>query len=294
MSTGDKQNMAVYLKEAYEISTTRACKVIRLPKSMYYYRSVKDDSEMIEKLLKMASLKPKEGQDKMCDRLRLEGYKWNKKRVRRVYLKLGLNLRRKSKKRIPARVKRALIQTEQPNQTWSMDFMSDSLESGRRFRILNIMDDFNRKAIVTEAEFIYPSIRVIQVLKRVVEEHGRPNRIRVDNGPEFTSSEFSDWCTAQGIEIQYIQPGRPMQNGYIERFNRTFRQDVLDAHLFEDISQVRILSEEWIKDYNTSRPHEAFGGRTPLQIEEEFSSKQACFDEINLNNIKEKVTLKAV
>jgi putative transposase len=250
---------------------------------MYYYRSVKDDSEVSSKLLEMASLRPKEGQDKMYQRLRLEGYPWNKKRVRRVYLKLGLNLRRKSKKRIPARVKRALIQTEQPNQTWSMDFMSDSLESGRRFRILNIMDDFNRKAIAAEVEFIYPSTGVIQVLKRAIEEHGVPDKIRVDNGPEFTSLEFNEWCRVQGIELQFIQPGRPMQNGFIERFNRTFRQDVLDAHLFEDISQVRILSEEWMKDYNASRPHEALGGKTPLQMEEEFSSKQACFDEITLN-----------
>lgn len=275
--------MAAYLNESYEVSITRACKVIRFPKSMYYYESVKDDSEVITKLLEMAALRPKEGQDKMHQRLRLEGYNWNRKRIRRLYLKLGLNMRRRSKKRIPARVKKPLLQTEQPNQYWSMDFMSDSLESGRRFRVLNIIDDFNRKTVAVEAEFTFPSMGVIQVLKRAFEEHGKPEKIRVDNGPEFTSLELSEWCRVQEIEPQYIQPGRPMQNGFIERFNRTFRQDILNAHIFEDISQVRILAEEWVKDYNGHRPHEDLGGITPLQAEAESSSKQACFDEVILN-----------
>ena len=283
VSTGERQNVAAYLNESYEVSITRACKVIRFPKSMYYYESVKDDSEVMTKLLEMAALRPKEGQDKMHQRLRLEGYNWNRKRIRRVYLKLGLNIRRRSKKRIPARVKQPLLQTEQPNQCWSMDFMSDSLESGRRFRVLNIMDDFNRKAVAVEAEFTFPSMGVIQVLKRAFEEHGKPEKIRVDNGPEFTSLELSEWCRVQEIELQYIQPGRPMQNGFIERFNRTFRQDILNAHLFEDISQVRILAEEWVKDYNGHRPHEALGGITPLKAEAESSSKQACFDEVIFN-----------
>ncbi len=283
VSTGERQNVATYLHDSYEVSITRACKVIRFPKSMYYYESVKDDSEVITRLLEMAALRPTEGQDKMHQRLRLEGYNWNRKRIRRVYLKLGLNMRRRSKKRIPARVKQPLLQTDQPNKTWSMDFMSDSLESGRRFRVLNIMDDFNRKAVAVEAEFTFPSMGVIEVLKRAFEEHGKPERIRVDNGPEFTSLELTEWCRVQEIELQFIQPGRPMQNGFIERFNRTFRQNILNAHIFEDISQVRILAEEWVKDYNGHRPHEALGGITPLQAEEESSSKQACFDEVNLN-----------
>lgn len=283
VSTGERQNVATYLHDSYEVSITRACKVIRFPKSMYYYESVKDDSEVIIKLLEMAALRPREGQDKMHQRLRLEGYNWNRKRIRRVYLKLGLNMRRRSKKRIPARVKQPLLQTEKPNQSWSMDFMSDSLDSGRRFRVLNIMDDFNRKAVAVEAEFTFPSMGVIEVLKRAIEQYGKPKKIRVDNGPEFTSLKLSEWCRIQEIELQYIQPGKPMQNGFIERFNRTFRQDILNAHLFEDISQVRILAEEWVKDYNNYRPHEALGGIPPLQAEAESSSKQACFDEVNLN-----------
>ena len=287
VGTGQRQNVATYLKDTYRISITRACRVIQFPKSMYYYQSVKDDSEVMDKLLEMAAMRPREGQDKLYQRLRLAGYTWNKKRVRRIYLKLGLNLRRKTRKRIPTRVKQPLAQTEQPNQKWSMDFMSDALENGRRFRVLNVIDDFNRKAIAVEAEFTFPAMGVIQVLRRVFEEYGKPQTIRVDNGPEFTSLELNEWCRKQQVGIQFIQPGKPMQNGYIERFNRTFRQDVLDAHLFSGIDQVRMIAEKWVDDYNFTRPHEALGGITPYQAEAKFSSKQACFDE-NLLTIKQK------
>ena len=135
----------------------------------------------------------------------------------------------------------------------------------------------NRKVISIEAKFSFPSLGVIQAMKRAIEEHGKPAKVRVDNGPEFTSSVFTDWCKAQEITIQFIQPGRPMQNAFIERLNRTFRQDVLDAHLFEDISQVRILVEEWIVDYNRYRPHESLGGITPEQYKKEFSVGKKIF-----------------
>ena len=273
VSSGDKKNMAAYLKEFYEVSLTRACKTLLFAKSMYYYRSVKDDREVIDKLLELSVARPREGQDKYFQRLRLQGYTWNKKRIGRVYRMLGLNLRRKAKRRVPARVKEPLQQPEKRNRVWSLDFMSDSLLSGRRFRTLNIIDDFNRKAITVEAEFSFPALGVVQVLKRAIQEHGRPDKVRVDNGPEFLALDFTRWCEAQGIGIQYIQPGKPMQNGFIERFNRTYRQDILDAHLFEEISQVRILTEEWIKDYNQQRPHEGLGGMTPDAYEQENSAR---------------------
>ena len=238
---------------------------------------MKDDSAVIAKLLELAEKKPREGQDKYCQRLRLEGYNWNIKRIRRVYLMLGLNLRRKTKRRVPARVREPLHQAQAINQVWSLDFMSDALTNKRRFRTFNVMDDFNRKVISVEAEFSFPSLGVIQAMNRAIEEHGKPAKIRVDNGPEFTSYEFTEWCNAQEIAIQFIQPGRPMQNAFIERLNRTFRQDVLDAHLFEDISQVRILAEEWIEDYNRHRPHESLGGITPEQYEKEFSVGKKIF-----------------
>jgi putative transposase len=255
--------MAAYLISVYLISITRACLVIGLPKSMFYYKPCKDDGEVIEKLQQLAENKPNEGQDKFYYRIRLQGIKWNYKRIRRVYKMLGLNIRRKMKRRFPARVKEPLHQAEETNKVWSMDFMSDSLISKRKFRVLNIMDDFNRRAVHIEADFSLPTSRVVQALKIAIHEYGKPEKIRVDNGPEFTSSDFTDWCQREQITVQYIQPGRPMQNGFIERFNRSYRQDVLNAYLFEDLNQLKIITEEWIDDYNNHRPHESLGGVPP-------------------------------
>ena len=232
---------------------------------MFYYKNTKDDTEVIAKLEQLAAAKPREGQDMFYQRIRNEGLRWNYKRIRRVYLMLGLNQKRKMKRRLPARVKEPLYQPSGINQVWSLDFMSDSLQSKRKFRVLNIMDDFNRKAISVEADFSMTSNHLIDAMQRAIHENGKPKKVRCDNGPEFISSTFSDWCKTNGIEIQYIQPGRPMQNGFIERFNRTFRQDVLDAYLFEEIMQVKIEAEDWQDDYNNQRPHEALGGLPPAK-----------------------------
>jgi putative transposase len=152
----------------------------------------------------------------------------------------------------------------QPNDTWSMDFMHDALVSGRKFRVLNIIDDLNREALRIEPFFSIGSNLVIKILERLVMERGRPKSHRVDNGPEFISSALSEWCLDKGIKLVYIQPGKPMQNGYIERFNRSYRQDVLDANLFQSIAQARILSDEFQEDYNLHRPHEPLGNLSPV------------------------------
>lgn len=271
MKPGDRKNVVAYLNQAYPISITRACKVIQLPKSMYYYRSCKDDSEVITKLAELADKKPLEGQDKFYARIRLQGLPWNYKRVCRVYRMMGLNKRKRAKKRLPARVKEPLTKVETSNHTWSMDFMHDSLMNNRKFRTLNIIDDFNRKALAVEAGFSFPAESVITTLQKVIHEYGKPQRIRVDNGPEFISTVFTDWCAQNNIHVHHIQPGKPVQNGYIERFNRTFRQDVLDAYLFEDLMQVRRITEDWLDDYNNKRPHEALNNLTPEKYAESFN-----------------------
>jgi putative transposase len=267
--------MVAYVISTHHISISRACKVVCLPKSMYYYIKKKDDSETMDKLRELAEKYPTEGQDLYYSRIRREGLKWNYKRVRRVYLLLGMNRRRKVRKRIPNRVKEPLVIPEAPLKTWSLDFMSDVLTNKRKFRTLNVMDDYNRKAIAVEAAHSMPAATVTRLLERIIKEHGKPSRFRTDNGPEFISREFRDWCAANGIEIQFIQPGRPMQNGYIERFNRTFRENILDAYLFDNIMQVQILAEEWIQDYNCNRPHQALGGKTPMEYD---ALRAACFN----------------
>lgn len=255
-----------------------------LHRSMWYYQSKKDDSEVIDKLNKLAEELPTRGFDEYYGRIRQQGYKWNRKRVLRVYRQMKLGLRRKRKKRLPTRVKEPLVLPTQLNKTWSMDFMSDALGDGRRVRILNVIDDCNREALAIEAGISFPAQRVVRVLSQLEEEVGLPRTIRVDNGPEFIAHHFQEWCKQKGIKIQYIQPGRPMQNGFIERFNRFFREDILDAYWFEDLEQLRILAEKWRLDYNHNHPHKSLGGKAPSQFISRFPHQLADGEQQVLNN----------
>jgi putative transposase len=255
-----------YLQETYEVSLGRACKLINLSRSVFYYKSIRDDQPVISRLQEMAEKRPTEGFWKMYFRIRKEGAIWNHKRVHRVYKLLKLNMKRKRKRRLPARILHPLQVVDQINASWSMDFMSDALLSGRKFRTFNLMDDYNREALAIEVDTSLPAERVVRTLEQVVEWRGVPKRIRVDNGPEFVSSRLGLWCEQKGIVLQFIQPGKPTQNAYIERFNGSFRKHVLDAYLFESIEQVRSLAEEWMEDYNCHRPHDALNGRSPVDL----------------------------
>lgn len=252
-----------YLQANYPISIGRACRLTDLHRSMWYYQSKRDDREVIEKLNSMAEALPTRGFDEYYGRIRNEGLVWNRKRVLRVYRLMNLNLRRKRKRRLPARVKEPLCQPRGINHTWSMDFVSDSLVYGRRFRVLNIIDDYNREALAIEPDFSLPGERVINILDEVISWRGKPYEIRVDNGPEFISKALQVWADKNHIRIKHIQPGSPTQNAYVERFNRFFREDVLDAYLFNDLAHVKLLAWEWMDDYNEVHPHKSLGGMSP-------------------------------
>ena len=183
-----------------------------------------------------------------------------------MYRTLALHLKRKPKKRVPVRTAQALAVPERANQTWSLDFMSDALANGRAFRTLNVIDDFNREALWIEVDTSLPAERVVRVLEQLLEWRGKPTQIRMDNGPELISQRLESWATEKHIELLHIQPGKPVQNAYIERFNRTYREDVLDAYLFDDLEEVRTITERWLEDYNTIRPHEALQGVSPRQF----------------------------
>jgi putative transposase len=202
----------------------------------------------------------------MTDYLRNQGHGWNHKRIRRVYRALALHLQRKPKKRFPARVAQPLVVPEEANQTWSLDFMSDVLSNGRTFRTLNVIDDFNREALWIEVDTSLPAERVVRVLETLLLERTTPRAIRMDNGPELISQRLDAWANEKHIELLHIQPGKPAQNAYIERFNRTYREDVLDAYLFDDLEEVRHITERWLEDYNTIRPHQALKGISPRQF----------------------------
>ena len=237
-----------------------------LSRSVYYYQSHRDDHAVIEKLQNMADKRPTDGFWKMYFRIRREGLIWNHKRIHRVYKLLKLNMKRKGKRRLPARIMQALEVVTEINLSWSMDFMSDALQSGRKLRTFNLIDDFNREVLAIEIDTSLPAERIIRVLEQVIAWRGKPKRIRVDNGPEFISFKLAVWCEERGIHLQFIQPGKPTQNAYIERFNGSYRKDVLDAYLFQDIDQVRMLTEEFMDDYNNHRPHDGLGGRSPVDM----------------------------
>jgi putative transposase len=179
---------------------------------------------------------------------------------------LQLNLPRKKKKRLPDRIKQPLTVPAKANQMGSMDFMMDVLTDGRCFPTLNVMEDFNPEALAVEVDFSLPAGRVIRCPERLIEMHGKPENIRCDNGPEFISSALREWCEQKGIQLCWIQPGKPTQNAYIERLNGSFRREVLNAYLFATIEQVRQVVAEWLIDYNTLRPHQALGFLTPIEF----------------------------
>ncbi len=209
-----------------KLSVRRACKLVSLPRSVLMYQKVlKDDSSLIEALHQLVDKHPTIGFWKCYYRLRRKGYGCNHKRLYRVYTLLRLNVRRRAKKRLPQRIKEPLVIPGAANQGWSMDFMCDSLVDGRRFRLLNIIDDYNRESLAIEIDTSLPALRVIRTLQKLIETRAIPQSIRVDNGPEFISDRLQQWCDEHQIRLQFIQPGKPMQNGFVERNNGSLRKN---------------------------------------------------------------------
>ena len=249
------------------ISHRQACTCLNINRSTCFYRpKEKNDSHVIEQLELLTSKHSSIGFWLCYRRLRRRGFIWNHKKVYRIYTALKLNLRRKAKKRLPARVKQALFRPESINQVWSIDFMSDSLWDGRKFRLLNIVDDYNREVLSIETDTSLPTVRVIRALEMLKECRGLPQMIRADNGPEFISEKLDAWCRSNQVTLIFIQPGKPTQNAYIERCNGTIRRELLNAYVFRTLNEVREKAEEWMYDYNNYRPHTALNFKTPADL----------------------------
>lgn len=268
----EKGELIRYMVSEHRISSRQACSALRMPRSSFAYQRItkEEDVAIVEQLEALIDKHPSIGFWKCFYRLRRMGYPWNHKRVYRVYTSLKLNIRRRYKKRLPARVKQALFRPETINQVWSVDFMSDSLWDGRRFRLLNVMDDFNREILAIEADLSLPALRLIRVLEYLKEFRGLPQMIRMDNGPEFISQKLDDWSKENKVQLVYIQPGKPMQNGYVERCNGNIRRELLNAYVFKTLNEVREKAEEWMMDYNQERPHEALNFKAPRDLLQEL------------------------
>jgi len=195
----------------------------------------------------------------------VKGFRWNHKRVYRIYRELELNLRIKPKKRLVREKPKALAVPEVMNESWSMDFMHDQLSDGRSYRLFNVIDDFNREGLAIEADFSLPAVRVIRALDQIIEWRGKPKSIRCDNGPEYISHLLASWAKKNNILLAFIQPGNPQQNAYIERYNRTVRYDWLSQYIFSEMKDVQTHATRWLWTYNNERPNMALGGITPKQ-----------------------------
>jgi putative transposase len=252
------------MTEHFGLSIRQACRALHLSRTAYAYKpDTTRDEPVISALQQAAERYPRYGFRKLFFILRRQGHKWNHKRIHRIYCLLKLNFRRKGKQRLPTRHPMPLFVPEKMNQTWSIDFMNDALSCGRRFRTFNVVDDFNREILAIEIDLNLPAQRIVRVLERVGLSRGFPAMIRMDNGPELISLALAEWAEQRNVGLEFIKPGTPTQNAYIERFNKTYRNEVLDFYLFRTLQEVREITEKWVNEYNQERPHESLGDLTP-------------------------------
>ncbi len=258
--------MVDFAVSRHNLSQRAGCRLLKISRTVYRYQpDTTRDQEVIDVLSRLADQYPRYGFRKLFVLIRTKGYRWNHKRVYRIYCKMGLNLRRRSKKRLPARNPVPLRVPDNQNESWSVDFMTDSLWNGQSFRTFNVVDDFNREGLGIEIGFSLPARRVIEALDRIALFRGYPKRIRLDNGPELISVAMADWAERHEVALDFIPKGKPTKNAFIERFNGTYRREVLDFYIFESISEVREITQSWLRQYNEERPHESLGDIPPVE-----------------------------
>nr|WP_299244172.1 IS3 family transposase [uncultured Halomonas sp.] len=261
-----RQELVDYLKQTHGVSLRRARRIAGISDSVYRYRSETSRDEPVIAALQSATERyPAYGFSKLFKVLRRWGHGWNHKRVHRLYCALNLNKRRRGEKRLPSRHPEPLTVSGTVNHCWSMDFMSDSLFCGRRFRTFNVVDDVNREVLAIEIDLNLPAPRVIRVLERIIAWRGYSARLRMDNGPEFISIALADWAEQHAIALDFIKPGKPTQNSYVERFNRTYWGEILNRYVFRNLTEVRQLTDSWMAEYNDERPHGSLEDLTPCE-----------------------------
>jgi putative transposase len=253
-----------FFEDAFGLSRQRACRLAGISRSVMAYQPIRsNDGELRGRIPELARERPRYGYRRIHVLLRREGFRDNRKRTYRIYREEMLAVRRRRRKRVAAAPREALPVPEQPNVRWSMDFVADTLGDGRTFRVLNIVDDFSREAVANEVGRSIPGSRVVRVLERLARTRGLPNTIVVDNGPEFTSRVLDQWAYRAGVELHFIQPGKPIQNAFVESFNGKFRDECLNQSWFVSLADACRSIGTWRLDYNRVRPHSSLGDLTP-------------------------------
>lgn len=264
MKPAQKRECVRFLQVGFRISERRACQVIGYRRSSYRYRSqAQDQTALRMRLRELAAVRVRYGYRRLHVLLRREGWQVNHKRVYRLYRLEGLSLRLKARKKRVSTLRAVPTPPEAPNQQWSMDFMSDSLYDGRRFRVLTVVDNMTRESPVIAVGTSLPGTRVVEVLERIAQTHGLPQMLQVDNGPEFVSKALDEWAHRHGVKLVFSRPGTPTDNPYIEAFNGRLRAECLDQHWFVSLDDARQTIEAWRIDYNEVRPHTALDNQTP-------------------------------
>lgn len=268
MKPSQRREMAKAAVKTHSISIRLACESLSISESCYRYTAklADENAEIADWLIRLTHNWRSWGFGLCYLFLRnVKGFAWNHKRVYRIYRELELNLRIKPKQRLVREKPEPLAVPEAINECWSMDFMHDSLTDGRSYRLFNVIDDFNREGLYIDADFSLPALRVIRSLEQLIEWRGKPSCIRCDNGPEYISAHLATWAEKQGIKLLHIQPGKPQQNAYVERYNRTVRYDWLSQYLFDSLEEVQEFATRWLWHYNHERPNMGLGGITPKQ-----------------------------
>jgi putative transposase len=270
--TAGQRRIAVTLARTTAALTERqGCRFTGFSRSSQRYQTRRPpDTELRARLHELAARRRRWGYRQFCRVLRREGRVVNHKRVQRLYQEEGLQVRRRKRKRRVAVPRSPLPMPTEPNQRWSMDFVRDTLGDGRVFRALTLVDDCTRECPVIEVDFSLPGVRVAQVLDRLAATRGLPKAIVCDNGSEFSGQVLDEWAHTRGVTLDFIEPGKPVQNAFIESFNGTFREECLNENWFVSLRDAQYVIEAWRLDYETARPHSRLRGLTPREFAEGF------------------------
>lgn len=273
----------MHLMDSFGLSERRACRLTQVNRSTNRYESrVVDDIDLRDRIKFLAQRHPRYGCPRIYNRVKRQRPDVNHKKVERIYQEEELSLRKKRHKKVRSEAREKPEEPTAPNQQWAMDFMSDKIAGGRKFRTFNVIDVFTREILAIKVSTSIPGSIVTQVLERIGERQGLPDLFRCDNGPEFTGMILDQWCYDHGVQLSFINKGKPTENCYIESFNGKFRDECLDMNWFVSLDQAERAIEQWRKEYNEIRPHSSLGGHSPLEFIQLFKEGKRTAEPLNV------------